>query len=83
VAGTYDKYGRMLAYVFRASDGLFYNEFMIAQGYAHEYTYASQKYKYRDEFRAAQAAAEKGQLGFWSPSACGGNTTKPASTQTS
>ena len=78
-AGTYDRYGRTLAYVFRASDGLFYNEFMIANGYAHEYTYESQHYTYQTQFKAAQAAAQKAQLGFWSPSTCGGNTTKPAS----
>ncbi|MDZ4227381.1 MAG: thermonuclease family protein, partial [Patescibacteria group bacterium] len=47
VSGTYDKYGRTLAYVFRASDGLFYNEYMIARGFAHEYTYGGQHYKYR------------------------------------
>lgn len=80
VAGTYDKYGRMLAYVFR-TDGLFYNEFMIANGYAHEYTYSGQHYTYQKEFKAAQAEAKSGLLGFWSPSTCGGNTTKPASTE--
>ena len=80
VSGTYDKYGRVLAYVFRASDGLFYNEFMIEQGFAHEYTYSGQKYKYQALFKAAQKAAEQAQIGFWSPSACAGNTTKPAST---
>jgi len=82
VSGTYDRYGRTLAYVFRASDGLFYNEFMIANGFAHEYTYESQHYKYQADFKAAQARAEEEQLGFWSPSTCSGNTTKPASTQT-
>ena len=80
VSGTYDKYGRMLAYVFRASDGLFYNEFMIANGFAHEYDYQNQAYKYRTEFKAAQSAAEKAGFGFWSPATCGGDTTKPAST---
>ncbi|MBI4088398.1 thermonuclease family protein [Candidatus Kaiserbacteria bacterium] len=77
VAGTFDKYGRTLAYVFRA-DGLFYNEYMIANGFAHEYTYSGQKYTYQAQFKAAQKAAEEALLGFWSPSACGGNTTKPA-----
>ncbi len=80
VAGTYDRYGRMLAYVFRASDGLFYNKFMIANGYAHEYTYSGQHYTYQSAFKAAQASAEQAKLGFWSPSTCNGNTTKPAST---
>ncbi|MDP2648723.1 MAG: thermonuclease family protein [Patescibacteria group bacterium] len=80
VSGTYDKYGRTLAYVFRESDGLFYNEYMIARGFAHEYTYGGQRYKYRDDFKAAQKAAEEQRLGFWSLDACDGNTTKAAST---
>lgn len=77
VAGTYDKYGRMLAYIF-LPDGTFYNEFMIRQGFAHEYDYNNQKYKYRTAFRAAQQAAEQEKKGFWADDACAGNTTKPA-----
>ena len=80
VAGTYDKYGRMLAYVFRTSDGLFYNEFMIANGFAHEYTYSGQHYTYQADFKAAQKTAQSDSVGFWSPSTCDGNTTKAAST---
>lgn len=80
VAGTYDKYGRMLAYVFRVRDGLFYNEYMIANGFAHEYTYDGQNYKYKTDFKAAQSAAQKAQIGFWSPNTCAGDTTKSAST---
>ena len=80
IAGTYDKYGRMLAYVFRL-DGLFYNEFMIAHGYAHEYTYKSQHYKYQAEFKSAETSAKKESAGFWSSSTCGGNTMKAASTE--
>lgn len=76
--GKTDIYGRTLAYVYRASDGLFYNEFMVRQGFAHEYDYDNQKYEYRAEFQAAQAAAKQAQIGFWSPSTCDGDTTKPA-----
>lgn len=68
----YDKYGRMLAYVYLPS-GLFYNEFMIAEGFAHEYTY-KKAYKFQKEFRAAQASAKAAQKGFWSPATCNGNT---------
>jgi endonuclease YncB( thermonuclease family) len=82
VSGTYDRYGRMLAYVFRASDQLFYNEFMIANGFAHEYDYQNQAYKYRTAFKAAQTRAQQEQFGFWSPTTCSGDTTKPASTAT-
>ncbi len=81
IAGVHDQYGRTLAYVFRASDGLFYNEYMIAQGFAHEYDYKSQRYTYRAQFKAAQTEAKAALRGFWSPSACDGNTTKPAGAQ--
>ncbi len=76
--GEQDKYGRILAYVV-LPDGTNYNKKMIAEGYAHEYTYSNQAYKYQAEFKAAQAGAEAAQLGLWSPSTCGGNTTQPAS----
>lgn len=78
--GTTDKYGRMLAYVYR-EDGLFYNKHMIEQGYAHEYTYGT-PYKYQSEFKTAQKNAQASQIGLWSPSTCNGDTTS-ASTQTS
>lgn len=71
--GTYDKYNRLLGYVYR-EDGLFYNKYMIEQGYAHEYTYDI-PYKYQAEFKNAQATAEKNQVGLWSPNTCNGDTT--------
>jgi micrococcal nuclease len=77
VTGKNDIYGRTLAYVF-LQNGTLYNEFMIRNGYAHEYDYQNQKYKYRTAFKAAQTAAKEALLGFWSPSTCDGNTTKPA-----
>jgi micrococcal nuclease len=74
--GDRDKYGRMLAYAYR-DDGLFYNEYMIRQGYAHEYTY-DLPYTYQADFKAAQRAAEAAQLGLWSPATCNGDTTTPS-----
>lgn len=71
--GELDKYGRTLAYVYR-EDGLFYNKYMIEQGYAHEYTYNT-PYKYQIEFKAAQKSAQENQRGLWSPSTCNGDTT--------
>ncbi|HWP61022.1 MAG TPA: thermonuclease family protein, partial [Candidatus Paceibacterota bacterium] len=68
----YDMYGRMLAYVYLPG-GTFYNEFMIRNGFAHEYTF-KKAYEFQKEFRAAQAAAKQQQLGFWSPATCNGNT---------
>lgn len=75
--GQNDKYGRTLAYIIMA-DGTNYNQKMIAEGYAHEYTYSSQTYKYQAEFKSAQVNAETSQLGLWSPNTCGGNTKQPA-----
>lgn len=80
--GELDKYGRTLAYIYR-EDGLFYNKYMIEQGYAHEYTYNT-PYKYQAEFKAAQKSAQENQMGLWSPSTCNGDTTSDstASSQT-
>jgi len=72
--GDRDKYGRLLAYVWR-DDGLFYNEYMIKQGYAHEYTY-DMPYKYQSDFKSAQTYARENQLGLWSSSTCNGDTTQ-------
>lgn len=74
--GERDKYARLLAYVYR-DDGLFYNKYMIEQGYAHEYTYNT-PYKYQTEFKVAQKEAQDNQIGFWSPNTCNGDTTKEA-----
>jgi micrococcal nuclease len=62
--GNYDKYGRLLAYV-RLMDGSLYNEYMIAQGFAHEYTYSNEPYKYQAQFKADEKAAKKARLGLW------------------
>lgn len=72
--GELDKYGRRLAYIYR-EDGLFYNKYMIEQGYAHEYTYNT-PYKYQTEFKSAQKYAEENNLGLWSPNTCNEDTTQ-------
>lgn len=74
--GELDKYDRVLRYVWLPG-GRLYNLEMIAQGYAHEYTY-SRAYKYQAAFLAAEARAREQGLGFWSPATCGGNTEQPA-----
>lgn len=80
--GDKDKYGRTLAYIYTES-GIFYNKYMIEQGYAHEYTYNS-AYKYQAEFKQAQKTAEANKVGLWSPTTCNGVTTSaPKTTQTS
>lgn len=78
--GDRDKYGRLLAYVWR-DDGLFFNEYMIQQGYAYEYTY-DRPYKYQTLFKAGQATAAAQDRGLWSPGTCGGTTATPISTTT-
>jgi micrococcal nuclease len=78
--GDLDKYGRTLGYVF-LPDGTLYNQAMIADGYAHEYTYNKQVYKYQAQFKAAEADAKALGKGFWNPATCNGNTTQPAAGQ--
>lgn len=72
--GTYDKYDRMLAYVFVGD--LFFNKYMIEEGYAYEYTYDI-PYKYQDEFKAAQKQAQELKRGLWGENTCGHSTTTP------
>jgi len=69
-----DKYGRLLRYVI-FEDGTNFNEKMIRDGYAHEYTYRV-PYKYQEEFKLAQKEARKNKRGLWSDDTCSGDTTK-------
>ena len=69
-----DKYGRLLRYIF-LSNGTNFNHQLIAAGYAYEYTYKSQLYRYRDDFKQAQKYARENKLGLWSDSACAGVAT--------
>lgn len=74
--GERDKYNRLLAYIY-LQDGTNYNQHMIAEGYAHEYTYRI-PYKYQSEFKKAQTTAREGEKGLWSPATCGGDTSSAA-----
>jgi micrococcal nuclease len=80
-AGDYDIYGRLLAYIFPPQgtvendgspfpEGLTYNEYMIEKGYAREYTYKNEPYKYQSQFKADQKAAKAASLGVWNKSVC-------------
>ncbi len=71
-----DRYGRDLVYVWLDAHTMF-NELMVREGYAHEYTY-DLPYRYQQQFRAAQSAASDGQQGLWNPSTCAGDTDQPA-----
>ena len=65
----YDKYGRLLAYVFLPNGQLF-NKQIIKDGYAYEFTYKGRVYKYQKEFRLAQKYARKRKLGIWADKVC-------------
>jgi endonuclease YncB( thermonuclease family) len=78
--GEKDKYNRTLAYIYLES-GIFYNKYMIEQGYAHEYTYNT-PYKYQAEFKQAQKTAEANKVGLWSPNTCDGVTNQTETTAT-
>ncbi len=62
-ANRLDKYGRLLAYVYRAPDGLFVNLEIIRQGYGHAYT--KYPFQYMDLFRDAERKARESQKGLW------------------
>ena len=68
--GDYDKYNRLLSYIWM-SDGRMFNQVMIAEGYAFEYTY-NRPYKYQAQFKDAQRNAQTQQLGLWAPATCNG-----------
>jgi len=66
--GDYDKYNRLLAYVF-LKDGTNFNQMMIEEGYAYEYTYNS-VYKYQSEFKQVEEQARTLKKGLWADDAC-------------
>lgn len=65
-----DKYGRLLRYVF-LDESTNFNEQLIAEGYAYEYTY-DVPYEYQAEFKAALTTASAQGKGLWSTTTCNG-----------
>ena len=63
-----DAYGRLLAYVYRVSDGLFVNLEVIRLGYAQVLTFPP-NVAHTEDFVGAARAAEAANLGLWG--ACG------------
>src|SRR3954451_20822322 len=63
-----DRYGRLLAYVYRARDGLFVNAALVRGGYAQPLTIPP-NVAHAVEFRHLAAAARRAGRGLWS--ACG------------
>lgn len=64
-----DRFGRLLAYVYRASDDLHVNLVMAERGFAAPLTIPP-NVAYADQFVRAAAAAREADRGLWS--ACGG-----------
>lgn len=63
-----DRYGRTLAYVF-LPDGTFINRELVRQGYARAYTRFP--FKFREQFVADEAAAQRAKRGMWATLATG------------
>jgi micrococcal nuclease len=60
-----DRYGRLLAYVYRASDGLFVNRELVRRGYATPLTIAP-NVRYASRFKAWSREARADGRGLWS-----------------
>jgi len=60
-----DKYGRLLAYVYRAQDGLFINLELVTSGFANQYTFPP-NVAHVEEFRNAASTARADGIGLWS-----------------
>ena len=76
---TRDRYGRLLAYVYKpgkkGARGSV-NFAMVATGYAKTYVYGGVRFRHATQFFRAQSRARKAKKGLWGKP-CNGNTTKP------
>ena len=61
--GRTDKYGRLLAYLYRAPDGLFVNLEIVRQGYGHAYTQFP--FEHMELFRHYEQRARMAKKGLW------------------
>jgi micrococcal nuclease len=76
---TRDRYGRLLAYVYRpgrSGPRGSVNFALVATGYAKVYVYGGVRFRHADAFFRAQSRARAAKTGLWGPP-CRGNTTKP------
>jgi micrococcal nuclease len=65
-----DRYGRLLAYVYRDDDGLFIDETMVSEGYAGTLAIPP-NLAHKAELDAAASEAQTARRGLWQ--VCGGN----------
>lgn len=63
-----DEYGRLLRYVFLGNQN--FNKLMISEGYAREYTFKGNSYKYQSEFKNAEEKARENGKGLWANNVC-------------
>ena len=59
-----DRYGRLLAYVYRVADGRFVNAELVRRGYAHTLTIPPND-RFATRFAALQALAQRTARGLW------------------
>jgi micrococcal nuclease len=62
-SGTLDRYGRRLAYLYRAPDGLFVNLEIVRQGYGH--AYLRYPFEKMETFRQFEGRAREAEKGLW------------------
>jgi len=75
---TRDRYGRLLAYVYRRDQRTSVNYRLVLAGSAKVYVYRPRgPFRHIRSFRRAQARARTGALGLWG-APCFGDTTKPS-----
>jgi micrococcal nuclease len=67
-----DKYGRLLAYITRASDGAFINLLLVEDGFAESFPFPPNT-AHRADFDRAEADAKAAERGLWPT--CGGTDT--------
>lgn len=67
-----DRHGRLLAYVFRKTDGMDFNAELIKQGFAFAYT--KFPFEREEEFRCLEEAARNSQSGLWGDPPIGSDT---------
>ena len=66
IAEDKDQYGRLLRYVYRVKDNLFFNQTMVSNGYAKEYNFKGLGYDFVSDFELAEISAKTNNLGLWS-----------------
>lgn len=67
--GDRDRYQRLLRYIWIENGSVDFGKLMLEEGFASEYTY-NLPYKYQNEYKKAELAAQIVKKGLWSDDAC-------------